>query len=380
MALRGIRVVEMAGLAPAPFCGMILSDFGAKVIRVDRPNAPHVDQLARGKQSIVVNLKKAEGAKVVERICRSADVLLEPYRPGVMEKLGLGPDTLLEENPRLIYARLSGFGQSGPLASSAGHDINYIAISGLLSLLGRKGERPYPPINLLADFAGGGLLCALGIVMSLLERQTSGRGQVVDANMVHGSAYLGSWMWKSRDLPGVWQGDRGENLLDGGAAFYDVYETQDGKYMSVGALEPQFFQGLLQGLNLDPTQISQMNDQTELRRRFQEIFKMRTKSEWTEIFSKLDACVQPVLELDEAPHHPHNWFSNNFIQDKDTGTPEPAPAPRLSRTPGVAEVLPQPLPGQDTVTVLKESGLDKDEVSRLLKEGVVMENKEKSKL
>lgn len=372
--------MEMAGLAPAPFCGMILSDFGARVIRVDRPRAPNIDRLSRGKQSVVVDLKRKEGADIVKRLCQTADVLLEPYRPGIMEKLGLGPEILMKENPRLVYARLTGFAQSGSLSTKAGHDINYIAISGLLSMLGRKDERPYPPLNLLADFAGGGLICALGIVLALLERQTSGKGQIVDANMVHGSAYIGSWMWTSQDLPGVWGQPRGENTLDGGAAFYDVYETQDGKFMAVGAIEPQFFRGLLQGLNIDASEVSQFGDQAEMRKKFQEVFRTRTRDEWAQIFSQLDACVQPVLDREEAPALPDNISSKSFLRNPVTNRPEPAPAPRLSRTPGAGEVLPCPGMGQDTASVLLELGLSNDDIGRLLKDGIVVDSQNKSKL
>ncbi|XP_076465165.1 alpha-methylacyl-CoA racemase-like [Babylonia areolata] len=381
MALKGIRVVEMAGLAPAPFCGMILADFGARVIRVDRPNTADMDRLARGKQSVVVDLKKETGADVVRRLCGSADVLLEPYRPGIMEKMGLGPDILMKDNPGLVYARLTGFGQSGPLSKRAGHDINYIAISGLLSTLGRKGERPYPPINLMADFAGGGLLCALGIVMALFERHTSGLGQVIDVSMAQGSAYLGSWLWMSQNLPGLWGRPRGENLLDGGAAFYDVYETQDGKFMSVGCLEPKFFQDLLQGLNIDAAEVSQMDDQVAMRQKFQDVFKTRTQDQWSETFSKLDACVEPVLGREGAADHPHNRATHTFLPNPSTGKPEPAPAPRLSRTPGIDEVLPQPRFGQHTVSVLLEAGMVREEIDRLLKEGTVVDNgQQKAKL
>lgn len=373
MALKGVRVIEMAGLAPAPYCGMILADFGARVIRVDRPNAADMDRLARGKQSVIVDLKQKKGTDIFRRLCQNADVLLDCYRPGIMEKMGLGPAILMKDNPRLVYARLTGFGQAGPLAQSAGHDMNYIAISGLLSVLGRKGERPYPPINLLADFAGGGLLCAFGIVTALFERQTSGQGQVIDASMTHGSAYVGSWMWTSQNLPFIWGRERGMNALDGGTAFYNVYETKDGKFMSVGALEPHFFQALLQGLNISGTEFPQTSDQAAMRRKFQDAFKSKTQEEWSEIFSKLDACVQPILELDKAAEHPHNQATQTFLRNPVTGKDEPAPAPQLSRTPGISEVLPQPRMGQDTVSVLQETGLGREEIAGLLKEGVVME-------
>ncbi|KAG5834091.1 hypothetical protein ANANG_G00257580 [Anguilla anguilla] len=243
MALAGVRVIELAGLAPAPFCGMVLADFGARVIRVDRTKvAMAMDKQARGKQSVALNLKKPQGVAVLKRLCLQSDVV----RTGVMEKLGLGPDELLQENPRLVYARLTGFGQCGSYATSAGHDINFLAMSGLLSMLGRPADDPQPPLNLLADFAGGGLMCALGITLALLERHASGRGQVIDASMVEGAAYMGSFVWKSRAI-GLWNRPRGQNMLDGGAPYYGTYLTADGKHMAVGAVEPQFYDQLLQG-------------------------------------------------------------------------------------------------------------------------------------
>ncbi|XP_076742731.1 alpha-methylacyl-CoA racemase isoform X2 [Maylandia zebra] len=245
MALAGVRVIELAGLAPAPFCGMILADFGAKVIRVDRTKVPtSLDTQARGKRSVAINLKTTEGIALLRKLCIKSDVVLEPYRKGVMEKLDLGPHELLKENPRLIYARLTGYGQSGSYATVAGHDINYTAMSGLLSRLGRSGEKPYAPLNLLADFGGGGLTCALGIVLALLERTKSGKGQIIDASMVEGAAYMGSFLWKSRSI-GLWNRSRGENMLDSGAPFYDTYQTSDGQFMAVGAIEPQFYKQLL---------------------------------------------------------------------------------------------------------------------------------------
>ncbi|NXF89395.1 AMACR racemase, partial [Eubucco bourcierii] len=247
MALGGVRVLELAGLAPAPLCGMILADFGARVVRVDRTrSASNSDVQARGKRSLALNLKRPSGVAVLKRLCRGADVLIEPFRHGVMEKLGLGPEVLLQENPRLIYARLTGFGQTGKYAKSAGHDINYLALSGVLSKLGRKDEKPYAPLNLLADFAGGGVMCAVGIVMALYERTKSGKGQVIDASMVEGVAYLSSFLWKSQNSM-LWSRPRGENLLDSGAPFYETYKTSDGKFMAVGAIEAQFYEQLLKG-------------------------------------------------------------------------------------------------------------------------------------
>ncbi|XP_042303776.1 alpha-methylacyl-CoA racemase-like [Sceloporus undulatus] len=243
MALGGVRVLEMAGLAPGPLCGLILADFGAEVVRVDRTPrmvAIMVDVQGRGKRSVAMDLRRPEGVAAFRHLCQKVDVLIESYRPGVMEKLGLSPDILLQDNPKLIYARLTGYGHEGKYAKLAGHDINYSAVSGILSKVGRKDENPYPPGNVLADFAGGGVMCAMGIIMALFERTKSGKGQVIDASMVEGLAYLSSFLWKSQNL-GLWNRPRGENLLDSGAPFYDTYKTSDGKYMAVGALEPQFY-------------------------------------------------------------------------------------------------------------------------------------------
>ncbi|XP_067887337.1 alpha-methylacyl-CoA racemase isoform X2 [Heterodontus francisci] len=245
MALAGIRVIELAGLAPSPLCGMILADFGAKVVRIDRTRRAMTDVLARGKRSVVLNLKKPEGVEVLKQLCNQSDVLIEPFRKGVMEKLGLGPEDVLGQNPKLIYARLTGFGQSGLYSRNAGHDINYVAVSGLLSKFGRKGENPYAPLNVVADFAGGGVMCAMGIILALYERMQSGKGQVIDASMVEGAAYCSSWLWKSEQLS-IWNRQRGENLLDTGAPFYETYRTSDGKYMAVGALEPHFYDQLIE--------------------------------------------------------------------------------------------------------------------------------------
>ena len=371
-ALQGVRVVEMAGLAPAPFCGMILADFGADVVRVDRVGAGSMDQLARGKRSVAVNLKSGDGVETVLRLIEKADVLLEPYRPGVMERLGLGPKVAAARNPRLVYARLTGFGQDGPYASMAGHDINYIAISGALSLLGRKGEKPLPPVNLLGDFAGGGMLCALGICLALLERGHSGRGQVVDAAMVDGAAYISSFVYKFRNS-GMWRDERGTNMLDTGAPFYDTYRTKDGQFMSVGAIEPQFYAALLQGLGLDAAAMPQQMDQSQwaaTAARFTEVFAAKTRAEWCAIFDGTDACVAPILNLDEAGDHPHNRARGLLIPDAAKGKLEPAPAPRLSRSPGDGS---RPLPevGAHTRAVLGEYGFSESEVARLVEAGAV---------
>lgn len=382
MALAGVRVIELAGLAPAPFCGMILSDFGARVIRVDRTKvAMTVDTQARGKQSVALNLKSPKGVAVLKRLCVQSDVVLEPYRKGVMEKMGLGPEDLLKENPSLIYARLTGYGQSGSYAKAAGHDINYLAMSGLLSMLGRSSEKPYAPLNLVADFAGGGLMCAFGIVLALLERSRSGQGQIIDASMVEGAAYVGSFIWKSRSI-GLWNRPRGENLLDSGAPFYDTYLTSDGKYVAVGAIEPQFYQQLIQGLGLDNTDLpSQMSvsDWPQLRQTFTQVFATKTQTEWGQIFDGTDACVTPVLSLDEVLSHPHNQERGSFLKDSQ-GEISPRPAPMLSRSPAEPCGSRDPFIGEHTRSVLKEYGFDQAQIEQLLSAGIVECNETKSRL
>ncbi|XP_040013712.1 alpha-methylacyl-CoA racemase isoform X2 [Xiphias gladius] len=382
MALAGVRVIELAGLAPAPFCGMILADFGARVIRVDRTNAAGaLDTQARGKRSVAINLKTTEGIAVLRKLCVRSDVVLEPYRKGVMERLGLGPKELLRENPRLIYARLTGYGQSGSYATAAGHDINFVAMSGLLSRLGRSGEKPYAPLNLLADFAGGGLTCALGIVLALLERTKSGKGQIIDSSMVEGAAYVGSFVWKSRSI-GMWDRSRGENMLDSGAPFYDTYQTSDGKYMAVGAVEPQFYKELLKGLELDagelPPQMS-INDWSELKRVFTERFASKTQVEWSRIFDGTDACVTPVLSFDQVSSHPHNQERASFMKDS-SGEESPRPAPVLSRTPAEPCLTSDPVVGEHTVKVLEEYSFTKAEIDQMLAAGVIQCNAAKAKL
>ncbi|XP_061426858.1 alpha-methylacyl-CoA racemase [Lethenteron reissneri] len=377
MAIAGTRVVELAGLAPAPFCGMVLADFGAQVVRVDRAGtrATMPDVLARGKQSLTLNLKCPQGVAVLRRLCLASDVLIEPFRPGVMERLGLGPDVLLGENPRLIYARLTGFGQSGPYASMAGHDINYVAVSGLLSMLGRQGEKPTPPLNLLADFAGGGLMCAMGITMAMLERNRSGLGQVIDTSMVEGAAYVGSFVWRTRPA-GLWARPRGENMLDTGAPFYDTYRTADGQYVAVGAIEPQFYSALLKGLGLDPATMPHqmsMDDWPATKREFSRCFAQRSRADWCRVFEGMDACVTPVLTPEEVAGDAHAAGRGSFLRNAD-GTNVPAPAPRLSRTParpGDGTTAADPVVGQHTESVLRELGYGEQEVRQLLADGVV---------
>ncbi|MGK5682520.1 CaiB/BaiF CoA transferase family protein [Actinoplanes sp. URMC 104] len=333
--LEGVRVVELAGLAPGPFGCMVLADLGADVVRVDRPGGNGVPPgpLDRNRRTVTLDLKTPEGVADLLRLAARADVLVEGFRPGVADRLGFGPATCLRANPRLVYARMTGWGQDGPLAARAGHDIDYIALAGALDPLGRAGERPHAPLNLLGDFAGGGLLLAVGVLAALLERARSGRGQVVDAAMVDGSALLTSFL-HGMLAAGAWPGARGENLLDGGAPFYDTYETADGRFMAVGALEPAFYRALLDGLGLDAGNLPQQDDRSgwpALRAAFAARFASRTRDEWTAVFAGRDACVAPVLSPLEAPAHPHHRARGTFV-DVD-GLTQPAPAPRFGRTP-----------------------------------------------
>lgn len=382
MALQGIRVLELAGLAPGPFCGMVLADFGAQVVRVDRPGARRdVSFMARGKRSLVVNLKRQDGALVLRRLCAQADVVLEPFRHGVMEKLQLGPEVLQRENPKLIYARLSGFGQSGRFCRVAGHDINYLALSGILSKIGRSGENPYAPLNLLADFGGGGLICTLGILLALFQRTRSGKGQVIDASMVEGTAYLSSFLWKSQQV-GLWERPRGQNMLDGGAPFYTTYKTADGGFMAVGAIEPQFYKLLIEGLGLKsdelPNQMS-MTDWPEMKRRFAEVFARKTKEEWCQIFDGTDACVTPVLTFEEVTQHDHNKERGSFITDEEQSV-SPRPAPLLSDTPAVPSSKRDPFVGEHTEEILQEFGFSQVEINQLTSDKIIEINKPRANL
>jgi len=376
MALRGLKVVELAGLAPAPVCGMVLADYGAKVIRVDKVGGGlNYDVTARGKRSIALNLKKPEGVNVLKKLCGSADVLIEPFRPGVMERLGLGPEVVTKENPRLVYARLTGFGQSGPYKDMAGHDINYLALSGVLNSLGRKHENPLAPINLLADFAGGSFVCAMGIMAALLERGVSGKGQVVDSCMVEGAAYVGSWLFASRDMF-VWGQPRGHNMLDSGVHFYETYRTSDDLYMSVGCIEPQFYETFLEKLGISDDDLPQFDDFDELKAKVAEIFLKKTREEWCKVFDGSDACVTPVLSQEEAPSHPQNMARGSFLPG---GMPRPAPV--LSRTPASASDSANTIEfGLHTKEVLLEEGLGNAEVDDLIARGIVGQAEPRAKL
>jgi alpha-methylacyl-CoA racemase len=374
--LRGIRVVEIASLAPAPFGCMVLSGLGADVLRVDRtercgPDAvAPIDPLARGRSSIGLNLKDPEGIELLLRLIEQADVLVEGFRPGVAERLGFGPEVCLQRNPRLVFARMTGWGQQGPLAPTAGHDIDYIAVSGVLHGIGRPGERPVPPLNLVGDFGGGGMLLTVGVLAALLERERSGLGQVIDAAMVDGSALLNAFLY-GLISGGAWREERGSNLLDGGAPFYDTYETADGGHVAVGALEPQFYAELLAGLGLADAGLPSQYDQSGwplLRDRFTAAFKRRTRDEWAATFSGSDACVAPVLTAAEAPAHPHCAARGTFTTSG--GLVQPAPAPRFSRTPN-ADPPPPPRPGEDTDEVLAGLGLSGERITALRAAGTV---------
>jgi alpha-methylacyl-CoA racemase len=374
--LSGVRVVEIASLAPAPFGCMILADLGADVLRVDRaercgPDArPPRDPLSRGRRSIGLNLKDPAGVELLLQLAAGADVLVEGFRPGVAERLGFGPDVCAERNPRLIFARMTGWGQDGPLAPTAGHDIDYIGISGALSLVGRAGEAPVPPVNLLGDFGGGGMLLAVGILAALVERAGSGRGQVVDAAMVDGSALLTAFVYGLR-AGGGWQDRRGTNLLDGGAPFYDTYVTADGEYVAVGALEPQFYAALLAGLGLADEGLPAQHDRAgwpALRQRFAETFASRSRAEWEQVFAGTDACVAPVLSAAEAPSHPHAVARSGFVDVG--GVMQPAPAPRFDRTTPPTPAAP-PRPGADTDAVLAGLGRTAADIAELRTRGVI---------
>jgi alpha-methylacyl-CoA racemase len=354
---------------------MMLADMGADVLRLDRiprkPAAgPSLDLLNRGRRSVGVDLKHPEGVATVLELCRGADALIEGFRPGVMERLGLGPEACLGENPRLVYGRMTGWGQDGPLAHTAGHDIDYIALSGALHAIGRAGEKPLPPLNLVGDFGGGGMLLAFGVVCALLEARGSGQGQVVDASMVEGSSLLMT-MFHSFRAMGLQREQRGINLLDTGAHFYETYETADGEHMAVGAIEPQFYAELLQRLGLADADLPRQMERAkwpELKQRLAEVFKRNTRAEWVEIFEGSDACVAPVLSMTEAMEHPHNQARAAFVDV--AGIEQPAPAPRFSRT--SAEVQrPPSQPGADTEDGLRDWGLSQERIAALRAAGAV---------
>ena len=333
--LTGIRIIEFAGIGPGPFCGMMLADHGAEVIRVERPGGilHPMDALARSRRSIVLDMKSPEGIAVARDLCRTADGIIEGYRPGVMERLGLGPDVLLADNPKLVYGRMTGWGQSGPYAQAAGHDINYIALSGVLHTIGRAGERPVPPVNYIGDFGGGGMMLAFGMVSAILAVKAGGAGQVIDCAMTDGSALLAAMTYSAHSI-GLHEDRIGVNRLDGGAPFYDTYECADGRFIAIGSIEPQFY-ALMRaktGLDADPDFDAQYNKAMwpELKRRVAAVIACKTRDEWDAIMATTDVCFAPVLSLAEAPHHPHNAARETFVDVG--GQLQPGPAPRYSGT------------------------------------------------
>lgn len=376
--LSGLRVIEMASIGPVPHMGMVLSDLGADVIRLDRMHnasaygANPGDITGRGRRSVALNLKTSEGVDAALQLLDTADVLIEGMRPGVMEKLGLGPDVCCERNPRLVYGRVSGWGQEGPLAQTAGHDINYIAITGLLAAVGRRDGEPVPPLNMMGDFAGGALYGLIGVLAALLERQHSGLGQVVDAAISDGVFSLLSCIHGLKAV-NFWDLQRESNILDGGAHYYSVYQCKDGHYISLGAIEPQFYKLLHEMLELpfDEAMYMEQLDKTQwpkLKQKFARIFKTRTRQQWCELLEGTDVCFAPVLDMDEAAHHPHNIARANLIERD--GVLQSAPAPRFSRTPGSIQGSPVDA-GANSDEILAEMGLTVQQISDLRQQGIV---------
>lgn len=371
--LSGFRIIELAGIGPGPFCGMMLSDMGAEVIRVDRlsssTEAPK-DVLARNRRSVAVDLKSPQGVETVLKLVETADALFEGFRPGVTERLGLGPEDCQQRNKKLVYGRMTGWGQDGPMANAAGHDINYIGLAGALHAIGRPGERPVPPLNLVGDFGGGGMLLAYGLVCGLLEAQKSGQGQVVDAAMVDGTAALMA-MFFSMSASGAFTDQRGTNMLDGGAPFYDTYATKDGQHICIGSIEPQFYALLMEKAELDAEVFGKQMDVArwpEMKERLGVVFAQKTQSEWCEIMEGTDVCFAPVLSIFDAPEHPHNKARNSFLEVD--GVMQQAPAPRFSRTsPEISHGA--RVPGEDTISVLQDCGFSSDEIDALSSAGVI---------
>jgi len=379
--LAGLRVIELQGIGPTPFCGMLFADLGAQVISIGRKSSPS-DRRAfiseRGKLSVALNLKMPEGVEAVLKLCENADVLIEGFRPGVTERLGIGPQACMGRNPRLVYGRMTGWGQTGPLAQAAGHDINYISLSGALHAIGRARERPVPPLNLVGDFGGGAMFLAFGVMSAVFEAKNSGTGQVVDVSMVEGSAALMHMMHAMR-AQGQWQDARGSNLLDGGAHFYDTYETADGKYLSIGALEPEFYRQMVRltgvaavdGVGAADAEHSTYMDPAQwpvLRRKLATVIKQKTRDAWCAILEGTDACVAPVLSMSEAPSHPHNRARGTFIDV--AGVSQAAPAPRFSRSSPSVPQAPSPA-GSDTRDVLRAAGFSEAQIETMFECGAL---------
>ena len=376
--LSGYRVIELAGIGPGPMCAMLLSDMGADVLRIDRAADAGLgiamdrkySLLNRGRRSVAFDLKRPEAIEAVLKLVEKADALIEGFRPGVTERLGLGPDDCLKRNPRLIYGRMTGWGQEGPLAHAAGHDINYIALSGALHSIGRKGEAPVPPLNLVGDFGGGALYLALGVVAGLLEAQKSGKGQVVDAAMVDGAASLMTAIYGMHGA-GFWNNERGDNILDTGAHYYDVYETKDGKYVAIGSIESKFYAELLRLSGLHSEELPPQQDRKswpKMKERIKALFRTKTRDEWCKIMEGSDICFAPVLSMAEAPKHPHNKHRGTFIEQG--GVTQPGPAPRFSRTPSKIQ-RPPAKPGEHTEEALRDWGFANADLETLRKSGAI---------
>lgn len=372
--LNGYTVIELAGIGPAPMGGMMLADMGAEVIRIERPGAAIMptDVSARGKKSVVINMKEPSGLETLLRMVENADVLIDPYRPGVCEKLGIGPDVCMARNPKLVFARMTGWGQEGPLANAAGHDINYISITGALFATGRAGERPVPPLNLVGDMGGGGMLLVQGVLAALLEATNSGTGQVIDAAMVDGAAQL-MWMFHGFEASGLWDATQREaNLLDGAAHFYDTYECADGEYVSIGSIEPQFYALLKQHVELAEEDFANQNDQSQwpaMKEKLSAVIKQKTQQQWCDIMEGTDVCFAPVLSFTDAPKHPANVARDTYVEVD--GVTQPAPAPRFSRTPSQVRHGPHAV-GADTNEVLAAMGFAGAELEALKEKGAIV--------
>jgi alpha-methylacyl-CoA racemase len=371
--LHGVKVIEFAGIGPGPFCAMLLSDMGAEVVRIDRKGgrgANKFDITSRGRRSIALDLKNPDAVKTAITLISQADALLEGFRPGVMEKLGLGPDVALKANPKLVYGRMTGWGQTGPLSLAAGHDINYIALSGALHAIGRKGETPVPPLNLVGDFGGGALYLAFGMACALFEARGSGKGQVVDCAMTDGAASLMSMFYGFKAM-GMWSDDKGENLLDGGAHFYDTYETSDGKWVSIGSIEPQFYALLLEKTGITDPEFQSQMDRSKwpaLKAKIAAVIKTKSRDQWDKLMEGTDVCYAPVLSLSEAPQHPHNKARQTFVEVD--GVTHPAPAPRFSRTvPEIQGVA--PTGGQHNEAILSDWGFSAADIASLKSSGAI---------
>ena len=376
--LSGYKIVEFAGIGPAPMCAMLLSDMGAEVLRLDRAEDANLgisteskyNLLGRGRRSVAIDLKRREGTELALKLIERADALIEGFRPGVMERLGLAPDVCQARNPKLVYGRMTGWGQDGPLALAAGHDINYIALTGALHSIGRRGEAPVPPLNLVGDFGGGGVYLALGVVAGLLEAQKSGRGQVIDVAMIDGASSLMAGIYGLRGA-GVWNDNRGENILDTGSHYYNVYETSDGKYVSIGSIEGKFYAELLRLTGLEGEKLPRQNDRTQwpaFQERLKAVFKTKTRDQWCAIMEGSEVCFAPVLTMIEAPQHPHNRHRGTFVEVD--GVVQPAPAPRFSRTPSKIQ-RPPARPGEHTEEGLRAWGFSASELEQLRSSGAI---------